>query len=89
MLHTETGYTTDNIIRAEFQIYDRKTPTTKEEFRASLSRRETSYSQIDQQMNASPLFTAWGYNYLHTNTNLKIAALILKSQWTMIIKQLL
>lgn len=64
MLHTETGYTTDNIIRAEFQIYDRKTPTTKEEFRASLSRRETSYSQIDQQMNASPLFTAWGYNYL-------------------------
>lgn len=64
MLHTDTGYTTNNIIKAEFEIYDRKTPTTKEEFRASLSRREASYTQIEQQMNASPLFVAWGYNNL-------------------------
>lgn len=64
MLHKDLGYTTDNIIRAEFQIYDRKTPTTKEEFRASIDRREVSYAQIEQQMNASPLFTAWGYSFL-------------------------
>lgn len=64
MLHTDTGYTTNNIIKAEFEIYDRKTPMTKEEFKAGLSRRKASYAQIEQQMNASPLFVAWGYNNL-------------------------
>lgn len=61
MLHQEVGYTTDYIIRASFQIYDRKTPTSQEEFSASLDRRKRSYAQIEAQMNASPLFSAWAF----------------------------
>lgn len=61
MLHQDVGYTTDNIIRVPFQIYDRKTPTSNEEFHASLDRRKSAYARIEAQMNASPLFTSWEY----------------------------
>lgn len=61
MTHQDVGYTTDHIISASFQIYDRKTPTSREEFDASINRRKRSYTQIEAQMNASPLFSSWAF----------------------------
>lgn len=61
MLHTDSGYNTDSIIKANFERYERKQPTTEEEYKHQLGLRKSSEERIRAAMNASPLFTAWTY----------------------------
>ncbi|WP_418699052.1 ABC transporter permease [Bacteroides sp.] len=59
MTHAELGYKTESIVKVNFERYERKQPTTEEEYLKQKDLRQSSEDRIRTSMNASPLFTAW------------------------------
>ncbi|MEL5892746.1 FtsX-like permease family protein [Bacteroides sp. GD17] len=62
MTHTKLGYNTDSIIKVNFERYERKQPTTEEEYLKQRDLRQSSEDRIRTSMDASPLFTAWNFS---------------------------
>lgn len=62
MTHIDLGYDTNSIIKVNFERYERKQPTTEEEYLKQQEIRKSSEERIRTAMDASPLFTAWNYS---------------------------
>lgn len=62
MTHKSLGYDIDSIIKVNFERYERKQPTTEDEYLKQKAIREFSEERIRTAMDASPLFSAWSYS---------------------------
>lgn len=62
MTHKDLGYNTNSIIKVHFKRYERKQPTTEDEYLKQKAIRSSSEECIRTKMDASPLFAAWNYS---------------------------